>query len=126
MSRHHYFAYGVLVGAVIVLGLLLVLQQPYREAFAQTANSNNRMIAATGQIENGIDALFLVDTDPSNPRLLVYEARNGRTLKLIGVRDIQWDMKMLDWVNAGGRGAKGDPSVHELKKEYEKQEKKQG
>lgn len=125
MSKYHYFVYGVLVGAVIILSVLLVLQRPQREAYAQTATLNNRMIAATGEIESGLDALFLVDTDPASPRLLVYEARGGRTLRLIGVRDIQWDMKMIDFVNAGGRGGtNGDPPVLEVKRAYEEQEKK--
>ncbi|MDQ7778403.1 MAG: hypothetical protein RDV41_01680 [Planctomycetota bacterium] len=124
MSKHHYcFVIGLMAGVILVLGFMLVVREPMQNAFAQTANSNNRMIAVTGEIESGVHALYLIDTDSTNPRLLVYEARMGRTLKLIAARDIQWDVKCTDFVNGG----RSDPTVTEVKKaveDYEKKKKK--
>ncbi len=119
MEKKNVFLSGLLLGAIAMCFVQAIFKSEPQSAWAQTANSNNRMIAATGQIEQGVDALYLVDTDPTNPRLLVYESRQGRTLRLIGARDIQYDLKMLDWVNTGGReGGRGDPTVSEVKTQY--------
>jgi hypothetical protein len=118
MERKNIFLFGLLVGAIAMCFVQAIFKSEPQSAYAQTANANNRMIAATGQIEQGLDALYLVDTDPANPRLLVYESRQGRTLKLIGVRDLQWDLRMIDWVNTGGKGGgSGDPPVLDVKEE---------
>ncbi|MDQ7778505.1 MAG: hypothetical protein RDV41_02200 [Planctomycetota bacterium] len=117
MERQRHFMFGFVAGMIVLCCAATVLRPEPQSATAQAANSNNRMIAATGQIEEGVDALFLVDTDPSNPRLLVYEARQGRCLRLIGARDIQWDLKLIDFVYPSG---KGEPSVGTVRREWEK------
>lgn len=122
LSRLNPFLSGVLLGSLLVLlGRALLRDRSF--AIAQGAvDSNSSMIAVTGRVSGGQDILFVVDTQ--NRKLATYDSRGGRGIKLIAVRDIQYDLKAFDYENQANDG----PRVFEVKKlieEYEKRNQKE-
>ncbi len=92
MERSHYFVYGVLVGIIAVLGVLLVVQ-PSQTAIAQTAGDAGGMAAVTGfgtTGQSGESWLWVLDTN--GKRLAVYSCVQGKAVKPLGVRNITWDL----------------------------------
>ena len=88
----------ILLLALIAVVSYLVGQQTDTQALAYPdSNANQDMIAVTGEFGMGTSVLYLVDTREKT--LLVYEARGGTqsNLKLVGVRDITYDLKIKSY-----------------------------
>lgn len=92
MGKTHGFVYGLLVGIITVLGVLLVTRAP-EKAYAQAADSNGNMVATTGFGSSGQSSpsyLWIVDTNTK--RVAVYDCNQGKSIKCLGVRNFTWDM----------------------------------
>lgn len=92
MDKVHNFVYGVLVGVIMVLGVLLVTRSP-QSAFAQTASDAGGMAVATGFGPSGQSSTsYLWVMDAASKRLAVYQCDQGKAVKALGVRNITWDL----------------------------------
>ncbi len=95
MSKAHYFIYGVLVGVIMVLGVLLVTRQPDM-AYAQSSGDTGAgMGVATGfggSGQSGESWLWVLD--PTTKHLALYATEQGKAIKAIGVRNITWDLQV--------------------------------
>ena len=84
---------ALLVLAILCIALSLshfVSPPPVR---AQgTADQNADMIAVTGTYASGASVLYVIDTKSRN--LAVYETRNGRSLRLVAARKIDYDLRV--------------------------------
>ncbi len=57
-----------------------------------TTDSNSEMIAVTGTYGGGASVLYVIDTKAR--QLAVYETRNGRSVRLIAARKIDYDLRI--------------------------------
>lgn len=94
MKRPAWFE-GVLLGAVLTLGVLYVLERADSRggtARAEGGGAANNVIALTGTGQES-DKLYLVDT--ARQRILVYKTTGDR-LRLVGARGFEYDIEIVD------------------------------
>lgn len=88
---------------------------PFMPSYA-TADSNGRMIAATGIDVTGSSILYLIDTE--SRQLAVYQAQGGTkstmSVKFVGARNIDLDLQV------NGYNDKSEYSYADLAKEFAK------
>lgn len=102
---------GIALGVNVVLVGVLVGTPDTQTAVGQSANGTNGFLMTTGVLQGKgtSEALYIMDT--TNRKLAVY-FMNSRTLELLGVRDMQYDLIPQDFSPKGGRQ---DPSVQDMK-----------
>ena len=103
--------------AVVAFAAFLLGQSATGErADAAGVSENADMIAVTGEFGSGTSVLYLVDT--RGKTLLVYEARGGsqQDLKLVGARDISYDLKLRSYNDKSDAGM----SVDDLERRWRK------
>ena len=110
MSNRMMLVLGVILGFLSAAGVRSLLSENMPMARGDTVDNNSGWIGATGQVANGRSVLYLFDT--SRKHLLVYDATEGRALKLVAARKCEYDTKIVDF---GGTGS----SVMEVKRQAE-------
>ena len=83
---------GVLLAAVTVLATRSGQQA---QAGSNGADSNEDMIAVTGEYGNGTSVLWVIDT--KSKHLAAYRSLNGSTIELVGARRIEYDLKLITY-----------------------------
>jgi hypothetical protein len=88
---------GLILALIAVTAFLLGRGMETRPALATGVNSNQDMIAVTGEFGRGTSVLYLIDTRAKT--LAVYQAKGGSqsNLKLIAARDITYDLKVRSY-----------------------------
>ncbi|MCK4908855.1 MAG: hypothetical protein KAS70_03050 [Planctomycetes bacterium] len=97
-----YLIIGVLVG---IIGVLLLLKSTPRSLIAEgdpapspatpaniTTGSANEIIALTTNTKTGTTILWLIDTE--NKKMIVYEYADENYIRLVALRDIQYDLNI--------------------------------
>jgi len=110
---------GLILALVAVTAFLLGRGTETRPALAYGVDSNQDMIAVTGEFGRGTSVLYLIDTRAKT--LAVYQAKGGSqsNLKLIAVRDITYDLKVRSYNDVSEPGMK----VEELERRWRQFEK---
>jgi hypothetical protein len=106
--------------AVIATLLLVSVFSPPHYVLGQMASGGNATIGsevavATGSLAGGAGSAFYL-YDPKEHKLLVYYLANSG-LEIRAVRDLEWDMKAVDFNQPQGKMV----SVQEMKKAIGKQ-----
>ena len=121
-----FFAVGVMAGIIAILGCALLLQAKGPQAHAanaitQDSNPQAGILIATGGSQQNIqDCVWILFKRPSDKKpdegtgtvadsvlnkpehlsLACYQVtNNGRMVKLVGVRNISWDMDLIELNN---------------------------
>lgn len=137
MQKWSYFSMGIMSGVIAVLLTVVVLEnrEPRAEAWPlQTADSaaGAGLLIGTGASQaNQNDILWIIykrpgETGPSDMKkserltLCCYQVSNGaRTIKLAAVRDISYDMDLMELSN-------DRPHVRDIVEELRKQKRAAG
>lgn len=101
--------------ALLAVGILagMLIERTMTPSRADgTSNSNQDMIAVTGEYGNGTSVLYLVDTKTRN--LAVYKSMNGNDVQLVAARRIEYDLKIEEFHDKTNAGCR----VRELETNY--------
>ncbi|MCE9582864.1 MAG: hypothetical protein K8T20_10250 [Planctomycetes bacterium] len=122
MNRLNVFLTGILAGAVLAT-LGFVLSRADRPAYAEAnGEAGGGLILATpssSSADLGALIYILKTQPPEDATLSVYKVEQGKTLTLIAVRRVVWDLKAYDF-SSNGKGL----SVEEAQKAIEEAERK--
>jgi hypothetical protein len=94
------FGGGMLLGSLlsplwVLAGAAWMQQQQKLFATDATSSSNADMVAVTGSYGNGVSVLYAIDT--KRMHLCVYEARNGKEVRLVAARKIEYDFRIPEF-----------------------------
>ena len=118
----------VLIGLVILVAVLLVESNwPEHEAVAAGATgAAGGVVAVTGRLTQYGDVLYMVDTNHKTIMVYgYYPSGGGRAFdkgvfRLLAGRSYKWDTLLSDKVSISTSGKKTNPTVKEIKKQYQK------
>jgi hypothetical protein len=79
----------------VLAGAAWMQQQQKLFATDATSSSNADMVAVTGSYGNGVSVLYAIDT--KRMHLCVYEARNGKEVRLVAARKIEYDFRIPEF-----------------------------
>ncbi len=124
MKKTHYFIYGLLTGAVLVLSSIILVQSvDTNRAQAQASASNTPDIAMVSAQYQQSEHILYVATKNTNgePVLMAYAAPSYNNFGLLGARSLQYDREMTDFLAGRPRaqGSKTSPPVSEIRQAYE-------
>ncbi len=130
MQNVHYYIYGLLTGAVLILSTLLMVRS-FNDANAQANAASGQDIAmVTGQYQNSESILYVVMPNPDNgePVLLSY-ASPSYQLSLVGARNLRYDRRIMD-VGFGRPQATGNnktyPPLDQMREKFRQGQNQQG
>lgn len=121
------FAIGLLAGMVVILGGVLLLDrgaglpdlaaQGGQYAGGESATGELVMTGVGGSGSDTFDYFYVLQVDPQKDEktgrnrkyLAVYQVRNMEKLRLVGSREITWDLQLPEYKNE-------KPSVKEIMK----------
>ena len=100
---------------VLLLGVVLGFTAGKWDVSAQTIdNQSTRWLAGTVSYGQWQDAFMLFDTQTN--RLSVYSISGNKRLELLAVREISWDIKLIEF-------GKQNPTVKQIRESWEKERK---
>jgi hypothetical protein len=111
---------NVVIGLLgLIAGLLIAIAAgtAERPAFAQAAGRADMMTAVAANYNNGQEDIIWV-LDAVSRRLAVYKYKDNKTIELIGVRNIMFDLQVEE-MNYDGRHLKPSDLEELLKKRKE-------
>ncbi len=128
MKKVHYFVYGLLAGAVLVLSSVVLVQSvDTNKARAQGgASSSSDVAMVTGQYQQSEHILYVVANNPKGePVLMSYAMPAIGNFGLIAARSLKYDRRMKDiaFGRPQGRSNKTSPPYTRVKRAYDQQQK---
>lgn len=90
-KKDAWIAFLIVANVALAAGIF-VMAQPAKPAFAQGTGLAGNYLAVTGQIQQGYDALYLIDMRANVFHALVYD-RGKRGLEYVASRDLRRDFR---------------------------------